>query len=372
MLLGLPPELLPMIFQNLGNRDLWALFNTSKGVRHNAARTLFRRIKIDHAPCNFPEALNERPLPATRIFQLLGEWLPLVREICIFSYRAVEPCMLNLLGRFPNVERCRLDAERSDESSDSLKQQLIEQPSLRKWYLFNTIPGSWPLLPSFQSLQTLEIRSLSSGTLVVPAMPALLNLRIGFDCSFYNDEKEAGVWDCAVLVDFSTLPRLSRLAISNLDLGDLVFQGKAESLKTLEIFLGQGELSDQLSDILREIGGGLEKIILNDVLGTCSELDVELISIKKIHLIESTGFLPFLIFNKLPALEEITWEQPFRKERRLFQELEAIRSNFPNDKSDWASIMQLTNSNGYLTPFLDLARRRLVDCFEREYEWYYL
>lgn len=42
---------------------------------------------------------------------------------------------------------------------------------------------------------------------------------------------------------------------------------------------------------------------------------------------------------------------------RLHKELMAIRSNFPKDKSDWASIVQLTNSNVYPTLFLDLARR---------------
>ncbi|KAF7586864.1 hypothetical protein BBP40_008230 [Aspergillus hancockii] len=150
-------------------------FDESKSIMHHAT---------------FPESLNDKLLPATRIFQLLGEWLPLVREAHIFCHRAVEPCMLNLLSRFPNVQRCRLDAERSDESTDSLKHQLIEQPALREWFLFNTIPGSWPLLPSFQSLQTLEIESLSSGILVVPAMPALLGLQIHFDFGFYC-EKDA-------------------------------------------------------------------------------------------------------------------------------------------------------------------------------------
>ncbi|KAB8069935.1 hypothetical protein BDV29DRAFT_160964 [Aspergillus leporis] len=368
MLLGLPPELLLMIFQNLKNHNLWALFNTSKGIRHNAARILFRRIEIYYAPYNFPESLNGRPLPATRIFQLLGELLSFVQEIRIFYYRAVEPCMLNLLGRFPNVQRCCLDGSRNDESSDSLKQQLIEQPALRERFLFNTIPGSWPLLPSFQSLKTLDIQDLSSGALVVPAMPALLDLHIGFDYCFYDNGKDA--WDCAVLVDFSRLPRLSKLAISSFHLGNLIFHGKPVSLKTLEVMLSEGELGDKLSDILRDIGAGLEVISVNSG-GICWDLDVELSSIKWIHLLKSAGFLPFLLLSKLPALEEITWERLFHGHYHLHKELMAIRSNFPNDKSDWASIVQLTNSNRYLTLFLDLARRHLIDHFKREYDFYY-
>ncbi|KAF5861162.1 hypothetical protein ETB97_000536 [Aspergillus alliaceus] len=257
-----------------------------------------------------------------------------------------------------------LDAGRSDESTHSLKWQLIEQPALREWFLFNTIPGSWPL-PSFQSLQTLEIEDLSSGTLVVPAMPALLDLKIHFDFGLHCEEVDARDWDCAVLVDFSTLPKLSSLTISHLSLGNLIFHGKSESLKTLEIIQPEGELSDKLSDILREIGVGLEQIIVTDSWASCSALNVELSSIKKIHLYKSTGFFPFLLINKFPALEEITWEHPFWGYTRLFEELMAIRSNFPNDKSDWASIMQLTNSNGSLTLFLDLARRQLIDPFER-------
>ncbi|GMG08915.1 unnamed protein product [Aspergillus oryzae] len=188
-----------------------------------------------------------------------------------------------------------LDAERSDESSDSLKQQLIEQPALREWFLFHTIPGSWPLLPPFQSLQTLGIESLSSGILVVPAMAALLDLQIHFDMEFYCSEEDAWDRDCAVLVDFSMLPRLSKLTISHLQLGGLIFHGKSESLKTLEVIQSEGELSDKLSDILREIGVGLEQIIVNDSWGTCRALNVELFSLKKIHLLRSPGFLPFLL-----------------------------------------------------------------------------
>lgn len=258
-----------------------------------------------------------------------------------------------------------LDAERSDESTNSLKHQLIEQPALREWLLFHTIPGSWPLLPPFQSLQTLEIESLSSGILVVPAMPALLDLQIHFDMEFYCSEEDAWDRDCAVLVDFSMLPRLSKLTISHLQLGGLIFHGKSESLKTLEVIQSEGELSDKLSDILREIGVGLEQIIVNDSWGTCRALNVELFSLKKIHLLRSPGFLPFLLLNKFPALEEITWECSVWGASCLSEELKAIRSNFPNDKNDWASIMQLTNSNGYLTLFIDLARRHLIDCFER-------
>jgi hypothetical protein len=258
-----------------------------------------------------------------------------------------------------------LDADRSDVSTVSLEDQLIKQPALREWFLFNTIPGSWPLLPSFQSLQTLEIESLSSGILVMPAMPALLDLQIHFDFCFHCDEEDARKWDCTVLVDFSILPRLSRLTISHLQLGNLIFHGKSESLKTLEVIQSEGDVSDELSDILREIGVGLEQIIVSNAWGTCRALNVELFSLKKIHLVRSTGFLPFLLLNKLPALEEITWKHPFSDEPCLFEELKAIRSNFPNDKNDWAGIMQLTNSNGYLALFLDLARRHLIDSFER-------
>ncbi|KAE8348296.1 hypothetical protein BDV28DRAFT_143861 [Aspergillus coremiiformis] len=250
-------------------------------------------------------------------------------------------------------------------STHSLRRQLIEQPALREWFLFNTIPGSWPLLPSFQLLQALEIESLSNGILVVPAMPALLDLKIHFDYGFYCVEEDAWDWDCAVLVDFPMLPKLSSLTISHLQLGNLIFHGKPESLRTLEVIQSEDELSDKLSDILREIGAGLEQIIVTDSWATCRALNVELSSIKKIHLYKSTGFFPFLLMNKLPALDEITWEHPFWDEPRLFEELKAIRSIFPNYESDWASIMQLTNSNGSLTLFLDLARRHLIDPFER-------
>lgn len=105
--------------------------------------------------------------------------------------------------------------------------------------------------------------------------------------------------------------------------------------------------------------------------GICWDLGADLSSLKRIHLLKSAGFLPFLLLNKFPALEEITWERPIDGNDHLHKELMAIRSNFPNDKSDWASIVQLTNSNGYLTLFLDLARRCLLDHFEREYDFYY-
>ncbi|KAB8236406.1 uncharacterized protein BDW43DRAFT_308089 [Aspergillus alliaceus] len=196
-------------------------------------------------------------------------------------------------------------------------------------------------------------------------MPALLDLKIHFDFGLHCEGVDARDWDCAVLVDFSTLPKLSSLTISHLSLGNLIFHGKSESVKTLEIIQSESELSDKLSDILREIEAGLEQIIVTDSWARCRALNVELSSIKKVHLYKSTGFFPFLLMNKLPALEEITWEHPFWSEPRLFKELKAIRSNFPNNKSDWASIIQLTNSNGSLTLFLDLARRHLIDPFKR-------
>ncbi|KAB8227902.1 uncharacterized protein BDW43DRAFT_292777 [Aspergillus alliaceus] len=61
--------------------------------------------------------------------------------------------------------------------------------------------------------------------------------------------------------------------------GNLIFHGKPVSLKTLEVMLSEGELSDRLSNILRDIGAGLEVISVNSG-GICWDLDVELSSIK--------------------------------------------------------------------------------------------
>ena len=74
-------------------------------------------------------------------------------------------------------------------------------------------------------------------------------------------------------------------------------------------------------------------------------------SLKRIHLLKSAGFLPFLLLNKPPTLEEITWERLIYRHDHLHKELLAIRSKFPNDMNDWVSIVQLTNSNRYLTLF---------------------
>ena len=170
--------------------------------------------------------------------------------------------------------------------------------------------------------------------------------------------------DCAVLVDFLILPRLFRLTISYLQFGRLIFHGKSESLKILEIIQLKNKLSDKLSNILRKIRVGLKQIIVNNSWGTYRVLNIELFFLKKIHLLRSPGFLPFLLLNKFPALKEIIWKCSVWGVFCLSEELKAIRSNFPNNKNNWASIMQLTNSNRYLILFIDLARRYLIDCFE--------
>lgn len=181
-------------------------------------------------------------------------------------------------------------------SSHGLKQQLIGQSALREWFLSNNIPSTSPLLHSLRSLKTLNIRDLSGGSLVLPAVPALIDLHIGFDYCFFNDNGK-DTWDCVVEVDFSRLLRLSKMAISSFRLGNLIFHGKPVSLKTLEVILSKGELSGKFGDILREIGAGLEVISVYSG-GICWDLGADLSFLKRIHLLKSAGFLPFLLLNR--------------------------------------------------------------------------
>lgn len=123
-------------------------------------------------------------------------------------------------------------------------------------------------------------------------MPVLLELHIRFDFCLHCSDEEADNWDCTVYVDFSTLPKLKNLILSHSSLGDLIFRGKPKSLETLEIFGSEREASDELSEILCEIGLGLEEIILNESWATCRALDVALPSVKgSICLNRPDGYL---------------------------------------------------------------------------------
>lgn len=118
-----------------------------------------------------------------------------------------------------------LDGSRNDVSSHGLEQQLIERPALREWFLFNTIPSPSPLLHSFRSLKTLDIRNLSGGALVLPAMPALVNLHIGFDyCFLMRIGKTHGTvllsWTFRGYRDFPNWPFLASTLVTWFSMGN--------------------------------------------------------------------------------------------------------------------------------------------------------
>lgn len=180
-------------------------------------------------------------------------------------------------------------------------------------------------------------------------MPALLDLDIQFDDGFTLNEVPLKNWDCTVLVDFTTLPSLSRLGLEHLHLGNMIFCGHPDSLRTFEVNLSKGELSD----ILSIIGIRLEQLIVGWSHVTCQALTVDLLSLKKVHLKGSSDIFPFLLENELPALEEIILETPFQGEFGGFD----FRRAFSDDNKARPDVMQWTKSNGSLASFFHLAKQ---------------
>lgn len=181
---------------------------------------------------------------------------------------------------------------------------ILEQlfhPSICDIYIRGMPFGASAPSSTFTFLEELHLGDLDIGAVVLPKLEFLANLSIRFHP--YRNVN--------IIMDFSDLPRLTSLAIWNLDERSLTFSGRSNSLKRFEMF--NSVVRWHFIPFLSKLGSEVQsiRIVESDlwcdlpanrpVIANLSNLS----QLKVLELDDSIDFLPLWLPGGISSLEEL-------------------------------------------------------------------
>jgi hypothetical protein len=264
------------------------------------------------------------------------------------------------------ADRTRIFGSKSKSSAQGEFDRLFVQSSLLNTYF--DPPAITDLGAPFSSLKYLKLGKLWTGVVVLPELPSLLRLSVGFHPE--RNGYDGPDTSCVVIADFANLPQLQHLKITRMDEGVLITSGNPRCVERFEMhdsFVDWGFLP-----LLASLCSNLKKVHIigcgigyNVQSGPSLHGLFDLPRLQTLELNDSINFLPMLLPKESNSLKDVFIKLGDNDLEEDWDHLKALMGLLPRE---WNSI-KLTDrhSNDYM--YNEVADWAM---FERYYKEYFI
>ncbi|KAL5366284.1 hypothetical protein BJX96DRAFT_180590 [Aspergillus floccosus] len=275
-------------------------------MRPAAATILFRtvEIRLDGAS---PERLNGRRLGPSYLISTLRQWSRVVRTIDLWGDEvAIEEELIGILPDFDNLEAFCVSYPPDVVNLQTILSHVATMPSVKRLSIDFLSPWTWAKNVQFQHLRVLHLDYIEHepGICSLPDLPVLETLTLDFYCYCLTCPENAE--GPRALLQLDNLPRLHFLSISGAHRGSVLFCGKSESLRRLQLSGSSG--LGLLSFVSKSLNTSLEELLVADCDFSSEETGPFMAcnNIQNVTLEDSISTLPLLSCLQVPATAHLS------------------------------------------------------------------